>query len=216
MHQHNWLVHKIHDDTLRQYLQRYASGTLVDIGCGSKPYAAMTEGLVSEHIGVDHHETPHDRTNIDILASAYDTTLPDASADTVLCTAVLEHLERPDEAILEMYRVLKPNGYVILTVPLFWHLHEEPRDYYRYTKYGLEYIFRIAGFDIVEIRPLAGFVVTFGQELAYFLDGFRRGASRGAIAVAQWAIQGLAYLVNRWDRSYEFTWAYLIVAKKDA
>jgi hypothetical protein len=40
----------------------YVSGTLVDIGCGEKPYVTMTKGLVKEHIGEDHVETQHDHT----------------------------------------------------------------------------------------------------------------------------------------------------------
>ncbi|MEM3434418.1 MAG: GNAT family N-acetyltransferase, partial [Candidatus Methanomethyliaceae archaeon] len=116
---HNWLVYKLHDEVLARVLRRYASGILVDIGCGEKPYAVMTEGLVTQHLGVDHVETQHNHSKIDIFASAYDTTLPDSSADTVLCTAVLEHLERPQDALREMHRILKPGGYVILSAPLF-------------------------------------------------------------------------------------------------
>jgi len=211
---HNWLVYKIHDQVLAQKLRRYASGTLVDIGCGEKPYAIMTKGLVKEHIGVDHVYTQHDHTSVDICASAYDTTLSDALADTVLCTAVLEHLERPQDAIREMYRILKPGGYVILTAPLFWHLHEEPRDFYRYTKYGLQHLFTEAGFEVVELRPLSGFVVTFAQEFCYFLQRFRRRPISWVIGGIQFLIQWIAYRLNRWDRSHGFTWAYLTVGRK--
>ena len=115
-----------------------------------------------------------------------------------------------------MYRILKPGGYVILTTPLFWHLHEEPRDFYRYTKYGLRYLFTEAGFEIVELRPLSGFVVTFAQELCYFLQRFRRRPIRWLIAGMQFLIQWTAYQLNRWDRSYGFTWMYLAVARKPA
>jgi len=211
---YNWLLYRIHDAVLMQYLERYASGTLVDIGCGDKPYGALTKGLVTTHIGVDHPATVHDRANIDIVASAYDTALLSGAADTVLCTAVLEHLERPQDAIREMHRILKPGGYVILSTPLFWHLHEEPRDFYRYTKHGLGYLFTKPGFEIVELQPLSGFVVTFAQEFCYFLQRFRRGPIGRLMAGLQFFIQWTAYVLNRWDRSYGFTWAYLLVARR--
>lgn len=211
---HNWLVHRIHDELLARLLKQYASGFLVDIGCGEKPYAVMTLGLVNKHIGVDHAKTQHDFSNIDILASAYDTTLPDTTADTILCTAVLEHLERPGEAIREMYRILRPGGYVILSSPLFWHLHEEPRDFYRYTKYGLEYLLTQSGFQVVEIVPLSGFVVTFTQELCYFLERFRSKPIGWLISIMQFVLQQMAFWLRQWDKSYNFTWMYLAVAKK--
>lgn len=95
--------------------------------------------------------------------------MDDESVDTILCTSVLEHLELPWKAIKEMNRILKSNGCIVDTVPLFWHLYEEPRDFYRYTKYGLKYLFEKNGFEIVELKPLSDFWVTFGQELVYYL-----------------------------------------------
>lgn len=103
---------------------------------------------------------------------------------------------------------------MLLTAPLFWHLHEEPRDFYRYTKYGLEYLFTTAGFRIIEISPLSGFIVTFCQELCYFLERFRRRFFSRLLSAIQFLVQFVAYHLDRCDRSYGFTWMYLIVARK--
>jgi SAM-dependent methyltransferase len=173
---------------------------------------------VSKHIGVDHAATKHDASQIDVFASSYDTTLPADSADTVLCTFVLEHLERPQDALREMHRILKPNGHMILGAPLFWHLHEEPRDFYRYTKYGLTHLLITAGFEVVQIEPLAGFVVTFTQELCYFLEGRGGRMLRYPVWLLQFLLQSGAYQLHRLgrDREHRFTWAYIAVAKKTA
>lgn len=214
----NWLVYKIHDEALLELATKYLKGRLIDVGCGEKPYAEMVKPYVTEYIGVDHQGTLHDKTNIDRFGTAYDIPAEDGEFDSAICTAVLEHLEEPDKAIAECNRVLRPEGVAIYTTNLFWHLHEEPRDFYRYTKHGLRYLFEKNGFEIVEIKPLSGFCVTFGQELVYYLWRFRRG---GKLNPLWWIIppmgaliQGICYLLNKVDHSEEFTWAYLAVASK--
>lgn len=213
---HNWLVHRIHNKALEAAIHQYASGLLLDIGCGKKPYQVLTKGLVKQHFGLDHLDSLHGLERIDIVGIAYRLGVADNSVDTILCTVTLEHLEQPQVAIQEMYRILKPSGYLIVSAPLFWHLHEEPRDFYRYTKYGLAYLFSTAGFEILEIKPLAGFIVTFGQGLAYYLNRWRYGLTKYPIIGLQLAIQGAAYFLNGWDRSYDFTWTYLAVLCKNA
>lgn len=211
----NWLVYKISDDFLQRAARTYAYGKLLDIGCGEKPYKRMFSPYVTDHVGLDHVGTLHDRAEIDLCGTAYEIPVEDESYDTILCSAVLEHLEEPGRAISEMRRVLKGNGIVILTAPLFWHLHEEPRDFYRYTKYGLKYLFEKAGFEIVELHSLSGFWVTFGQELVYYLWRFNRGRiSSRAIGLLSSLIQVAAYIANRHDKSDVFTWMYLVVGRK--
>lgn len=114
-----------------------------------------------------------------------------------------------------MGRALRRGGCGIFTVPLFWHLHEAPRDFYRYTTFGLEYLFGKNGFEIMELRALSGFCVTFGQKLVYFLQRFRRGyVLNGLVVILGASIQGLAYFLNRLDHSYDFTWMYLVIVRK--
>jgi len=101
---------------------------------------------------------------------------------------------------------------------LFWHLHEEPRDFYRYTEHGLRYLLEKNGYEIAELLPLSGFCVTFGQELVYYLWRFRKG---GKINPLWWIvplfgalIQSVCYALNKVDRSSSFTWMYLVIARK--
>jgi len=214
----NWLVYKIADDKLKTIAQKYSQKKLVDIGCGNKPYTDFFAPYVTEHIGVDREDTLHDKSKIDIFGTAYNIPVDDNYFDTALCTAVLEHLEEPGDAIKETRRVLKTGGYAIYTVPFCWHLHEEPRDFYRYTKYGLKYLFEKNGFEIVELKPMSGFWVTFGQELVYYLWRFRVGGRLNPlwwiIPIIGAVIQGVSYLLDKIDHPEGFTWMYMVVARK--
>jgi len=189
---------------------------MVDIGCGEKPYAPLFAPYVKRHIGVDHADSYHCDEEVDVCANAYDTTLPDDFADTVLSTAVLEHLERPRDAMREIQRILRPGGHLILTAPLFWHLHEEPRDFFRYTSHGLKYLLEEAGLQPVEIKPLSGFIVTFCQAWCYFLRSsfLNRRLFRLPTRFLVFCIQAFGYLTRRWDKSNTFTWMYLVIARK--
>lgn len=212
----NILVNRIHDAAVLDHGKKYLHGRLIDIGCGTKPYAQRLSGYITEHVGVDHADSFHDLGDVNRIGTAYTLPADDASFDSALCTAVLEHLEEPAAAIRECHRVLKPGGCALYTVPFIWHLHEEPRDFYRYSKHGLRYLFEQAGFQIVELRALSGFWVTFGQLLVYKLYRFNRGLLRwlGIVPLAGFAVQGGAYLLDRIDRAEEWTWMYLVVARK--
>lgn len=195
--------------------ERYARGDLLDIGCGDRNKEPVFAAFVDRYVGLDHIGTGHGLDAVDIVADAYAVPRPDASFDTVLCTAVLEHLERPADAVREAYRLLRPGGHAIYTVPLFWHIHEQPRDFFRYTRYGLSYLFEDAGFQLLELKPLSGFWMTFGTEFGYYLQHFRRGPLR---LLVDPLVLGLTSVLPALDRlpprDERFTWMYLLVVRR--
>jgi SAM-dependent methyltransferase len=212
----NLLINRIHDRYLKQSASKYFSGYLIDIGCGTKPYKDLLAPYVTEHVGIDHQDTLHDKSNIDRFGTAYELPAQDEEFDYALCTTVLEHLEEPEQALRECHRVLKRGGVAIYSVPFIWHLHEEPRDFYRFSKYGLKYLFEKAGFEIVEIKALSGFWVTFGQLFVYNIYRFNRGPLRyiPVIPALCLIIQGASYLLDKIDKTEQWTWMYMAVARK--
>jgi SAM-dependent methyltransferase len=213
VHSHNVLVNRLHDRALKSVANRSA-GRLIDIGCGIKPHRSTFAPYVESHIGLDRFEASHGLREVDIVGTAYDIPVPDRSFETVLCTCVLEHLEEPVRALREAQRVLTPEGIAIYTVPLHWHLHEEPRDFFRFTKYGLSHIFHEAGFEVEEIRGIGGFWVTFGQAASYYVERFRRGILRRGplVPLVTWLIQACAAALDRIDPAPAWTCLYLVVA----
>lgn len=199
---------------------RYFTGKMIEIGCGTKAKALLVGEYVDEHIGLDHEDCQHDQSNIDLLGTAYNIPVENENFDCALCTAVLEHLEEPEIALREAHRVLKPGGYAIYTIPFFWHLHEEPRDFYRYTKHGIKYLFEKAGFELVELKPLSGFWITFGTELNYFLSDITRLGLFRFILKPIIAFNNVLWLIiDKFDRHFhpsteKWTWMYLVVARK--
>jgi hypothetical protein len=90
----------------------------------------MLSPVVTSHVGVDHEITQHDKSNIDLMGSAYDIPAECETFDSAICNAVLEHLEEPEQAIRECYRVLKEGGIAIYTVTWTWSscsTRREPR-----------------------------------------------------------------------------------------
>jgi SAM-dependent methyltransferase len=214
---HNWLVNRIGEEAFFRLGRRHLRGRLIDIGCGLKPYEGRFGPQVTEHVGVEHEATPHGLSRADLLGTAYAIPAPDGSFDSAVCSAVLEHLEEPEQALRECLRILRPGSPAIYTIPFIWHIHEAPRDFYRYSNYGIDHLFRKAGFDSVDIRPLSGYWVTASQMFAYFVMRKRKGALhalriRHALA---FLAQAWGLMMHRWDRhSSAWTWMYIVVARK--
>ena len=212
----NILVNRIHDYWLKKFAEKYITGHLIDIGCGTKPYERLIAPFVKEHIGLDHQDSLHENSKVNLFAAAYAIPVDDNSFDSAICTAVLEHLEEPEQALRECFRILKLGGVAIYSVPFIWHLHEEPRDFYRYSKYGLQYLFEKVGFEIIQIKALSGFWTTFGQLFVYNLYRLNRGPLRWLKIVDAIGlfIQGFVYMLDKLDKTEQWTWMYMVVARK--
>jgi SAM-dependent methyltransferase len=143
-----WLLHAL------LQTQEYAKGRLLDIGCGKKPYRQLFS--TTEHVGVDWPASLHGNAQVDVSNDAMHLSFTDDSFDTVLCTELLEHVAEPHLAVEEMSRVLKPGGYLILSVPFVHWVHEQPFDFYRYTVFGLRHLLEGAGLDVVKVLHRGG------------------------------------------------------------
>ena len=212
---------RISCDCIKNSASKYFSGRLLDIGCGSKNKQLLIDEYVNTYIGLDHLDCIHDQSNIDVFGSAYHIPFKDDSFDSVICTAVLEHLEEPESAMRETYRVLRPGGCAIYTIPFFWHLHEEPKDFYRFSKYGLRYLFEKCSFKILELTSLSGFWITFGTEFNYFLTSVMPFKPlQPFLRIIITANNILFHFIDGLDRRFhpstvKWTWLYLVTVQKN-
>lgn len=74
----------------------------------------------------------------------------DSEFDIIICMNVLEHVFEYEEAIQNIFNALRENGVAVLFVPVFYPLHDEPNDYWRFTEYSLRRI--LDKFQKIEIQ----------------------------------------------------------------
>jgi SAM-dependent methyltransferase len=144
--------------------------------------------------------------------------IADESYDSALCLEVLEHVPHPFDGFDELRRILKKGGVLILSVPHLSRLHEEPHDYYRYTKYALQTILEERGFEILQLTDRGGLFSFLGHQF-----------SLGFVCLF-WHIPVLKHIVfflNKWlcvypcygldkllDKKRMFALGYTCVARK--
>ena len=126
-------------------------GKLLDIGCGTKPYATLCN--VEQYIGLEiDDEGNRQHKYADIFYDGNTIPFENHTFDSILCNQVFEHVFNPDEFLQEINRVTKTHGKLLLTVPFVWDEHEQPYDYARYSSFGLKHMLEKHGFEIMEHR----------------------------------------------------------------
>lgn len=142
------LTKKITRINLDKFISKYSSDKLtLDLGCSGTPnYSKYFKNRVGVDIAAGE--------GVDIVADAHKLPFEDEKFEIILCTEVLEHLHSPQIAISEMKRVLKKGGLLILTTRFIFPIHDAPNDYYRFTKYGLKFLFN--DWEILELREETG------------------------------------------------------------
>jgi len=68
-----------------------------------------------------------------------------AKFDVILCLNVLEHVFEFNKAIINIHKALKRGGMLVLFVPVFYPLHDEPHDYWRFTEHALRRLLKMYG-----------------------------------------------------------------------
>jgi SAM-dependent methyltransferase/uncharacterized protein YbaR (Trm112 family) len=122
----------LHDNLKKKYIENSPKEKIIlNIGSGHET------GFKQENL-INFDIYPHWNTHIS--GDAHHLTFLCNSIDVIWLCAVLEHIQNPFQVMEEVYRVLKPGGLVLISVPFLQYLHASPHDYFRYTKYGIRSI----------------------------------------------------------------------------
>ncbi len=152
------------EESLLRTIKEYARGRFIDIGCGDMPYRGTIEPLVEQYDSIDVQQRGSQPTYTgDIQDMGM---IGDALYDSAVCLSVLEHVPQPSRALEEINRIMKKDGVLILSVPFLARLHEVPNDYYRFTRYGLQFLLDEAGFDIEKLIPIGGVFSFLGHQIS--------------------------------------------------
>jgi SAM-dependent methyltransferase len=145
---------------------------LLDVGCGQKPYEPLFAPFATAFVGVDRVENPR----ADLRGSVEALPVSDASFDVVLCNQVLEHCDRPGQAVRELRRVTAPGGRVLASTHGVMPYHPSPTDYWRWTHAGLERLFQENGeWASVRVTPASGTTACIGMIISLNVSlAFRR------------------------------------------
>ncbi|WP_189041663.1 class I SAM-dependent methyltransferase [Aliidongia dinghuensis] len=135
----------------------HGTGRLLDLGCGKVPLYAAYKEYVTEIICVDWENTLHGGEYLDRQVDLSNP-LPfaDGEFDTIILSDVLEHISAPDNLWNEIVRILAVGGKIIMNVPFYYCLHEQPHDYYRYTEFALRRFVANSNMTLISLEPIGG------------------------------------------------------------
>ncbi|MFT7644533.1 MAG: SAM-dependent methyltransferase [Candidatus Paceibacteria bacterium] len=154
------------ENFLKRFFSEPDTSLILNIGSGAR---TLRQDVTNIDI------TPYDE--VQIVASATDLPLDTATVDGIVCDNVLEHVDEPELAVNEMFRVMKPGAVGYISTPFLYPFHASPYDYQRWTAAGLEHLFK--DFSEVEVGVRSGIFSALNVWLCYFLPSlFSFGSSR--------------------------------------
>lgn len=202
------------EDAVCEFASSLPAGSLVlDAGAGEAQYAPLLRNhrYVGVDLGVGDAEWSYDR--LDAVSNLEHLPFPDGVFDAALNIVTLEHVRDPAAVLTELSRVLRRGGSLLLATPLEWEEHQEPHDYFRYTRYGLEHLLRTAGLEVRRLQPAGGFFRLLGRRLLNTPQFFRGPASLLALVVVA-APALILPALDGFDRRKNFTLGHICVARK--
>jgi 2-polyprenyl-6-hydroxyphenyl methylase/3-demethylubiquinone-9 3-methyltransferase len=150
---------------------------VLDLGCGAGRFLAALRDAGADPVGVDLAAAAAARARANVPGADVRLVEPDGSlplghgeVDLVWCSEVLEHVPDVAHLLLEVRRVLRPGGRVLLTVPFHGRLqaaaialarfdaHFDPLGQHVrfFTRASLAHTLEHAGFAPVEVRAQGG------------------------------------------------------------
>lgn len=154
------------------------------------------------YLGVDVRPGP----GVDCIASVEALPQPDASFGTVIAMSTFEHVPRFWRGFEEVHRVLRPDGVFLVSCPFYFHIHNFPSDYWRFTPEAFELLLqgypnKIIGWHGAKSRPSSVWSVAFREQHAAITtseyEAYQTRVKRYARQPVRWKRQW-RYQLGRW------------------
>ncbi|MDY6966231.1 MAG: class I SAM-dependent methyltransferase [Halobacteriota archaeon] len=150
----------VHAHYLKKHINEFSlnighNSFVLDIGCGKSPYKHILD--FERYISIDINKARDE----DMVGDICNLPIKGNVVDLIVCTEVVEHVEDVDAALEELNRVLKREGYLILTMPLLMGVHD-PVDFYRFTELGSNVLLKRCGFEVIKMKKRGGIFASIG------------------------------------------------------
>jgi SAM-dependent methyltransferase len=186
---------------------------ILDAGAGEGSYRNCFRR--QQYVGVDLGigDAAWNYSGLDAVADLQALPFSAGTFDAVLNVVTLEHVREPACVLAELARALKPGGRLLLIVPHEWEEHQQPHDYYRYTRYGARYLLERAGFDEITIEPVGGYFRLLSRRL---LNGLQFFPGPLMLLAALFLVPPalIAPLLDGLDQRQAFTLGFICAARK--
>jgi len=198
-------------------IRERVSGRLLDLGCGKAPLLGYYSEFVESATLVDWGNSLHENPILDIVADLNQPLPIHDEYDTVILSDVLEHIAEPQGLMNEIGRLLKSGGFLLLNVPFYYPLHEEPFDFHRYTRHALVRMCDLAGLEVVEVHSIGGVpevMIDLTSKITQAIPGVGRALTHIFQALGGWSVTfGLGKLLSK-RTADRFPLGYTLVAVK--
>ncbi|MBR1151579.1 class I SAM-dependent methyltransferase [Bradyrhizobium sp. JYMT SZCCT0428] len=149
-------------------MERFAAAVagnalVLDAGAGSHPYKTFFKHAKYESADFEEFDGVNGKTTY--VCDLTSIPVEGDRFDYVIFIQVMEHVPQPALVLKELFRVLKPGGKLLYTGPLYYEEHLQPYDFYRYTQFGLKFLFSGAGFSVDRLDWLEGYFGTAAYQL---------------------------------------------------
>jgi SAM-dependent methyltransferase/DNA-directed RNA polymerase subunit RPC12/RpoP len=199
-----------------------AEAIILDIGAGRGDFSELFAG--KKYLALEIYPYPE----IDLVCDlSLCVPFGENTFDCVTLLNVCEHVPDPKTLLTTVFRLLKPGGQAVITIPFLLKIHQAPVDYARYTHFALEKMGKDIGFEISLMEGFYDPAGLIGETARYYrfwelpnLNSFQRIIARlflSEISVDNFfleLISGRGHLKNPHQTNYPAPTGYHIVFKK--
>ncbi len=213
--------HAVLNDRLKEAAASLSPDSWVlDAGAGECPHRSLFVHTHYVTVDLGIGDRTWDYSGIGVLGDIHSLPFRNGVFDAVVNISVLEHLQEPRVAVSEFARVLKPGGQLFLSTVQCWEIHQQPNDFFRFTRFGLEYLFQKAGLRAVRVEALGGYFWLLGFRLLNILSFFQRSWRWILFAllapVFGFLLPVILYYLDPLDKTRAYTLGYFCRCEKSA